>query len=285
RPASRSRAAPTPRTRAARRRARATCRTSGRTPARARGTRRAGPSRRTATGSRKNSRRRRARRAAADGSCKTRGNADSARARATRERAWSCPRRTARRARSDVRVRDDPRSSLLQVLDLLAHLLDQDLEIDGRSRELLVLRLRPERVRLAVHLLDQEIEPPADRLAALQDLARLGDVRAEPIHLFADVGPLRGEHELLLEAAGLRPDVAPCEPLGELLPIALLGALDGGPHGGEPRDDRVEPLLDERREPFPFPGTRRLERGRGLPQRLPGRLRERRDVELALLQH
>src|SRR5690606_29275675 len=126
---------------------------------------------------------------------------------------------------------------------LLAHLLDQDLQLDGRARQLLVLRLRAERVRLAVHLLDQEIETPADRLAPLKDLARLGDVAAEPIHLLADIEPLRDEHQLLLEALGLRLHVEPREPLLELLPVALLGARDEGAYGAELRGDRIEPLL------------------------------------------
>src|SRR5690606_41025971 len=55
----------------------------------------------------------------------------------------------------------------------------------------------------------QKIEAPADRLAPLQNRARLDDVPAEAIHLFADVESLRDEHELLLEALGLCLHVEP----------------------------------------------------------------------------
>src|SRR5512138_442880 len=46
----------------------------------------------------------------------------------------------------------------LDVLNLLAHLLDQHLELERRLRELGVDRLRAERVRFAVELLHEEVE-------------------------------------------------------------------------------------------------------------------------------
>src|SRR5690606_27959211 len=81
--------------------------------------------------------------------------------------------------------------SLLQILYLLAHLLDQDLELDRRAREILVLRFRAERIRLAVHLLQEKIETTPDRLGALEHRPHLGDVRREPVHLLTDVEALR----------------------------------------------------------------------------------------------
>src|SRR5690348_13477732 len=61
-------------------------------------------------------------------------------------------------------------SSLLDILHLLAQLLDDDLDLDGVARDLGVLRLRSQRVRLAVQLLHQEVQPPADRVLAPQRL-------------------------------------------------------------------------------------------------------------------
>src|SRR5262245_106036 len=49
-------------------------------------------------------------------------------------------------------------ASLFHVLHLLAHLLDQHLELERRLRELRVHRLGPERVRLAVQFLHEEVE-------------------------------------------------------------------------------------------------------------------------------
>src|SRR5205085_363435 len=61
-----------------------------------------------------------------------------------------------------------PPQALLDVLDLLAHLLDEHLHVDGNAGELERRRFGAQRVRFAVQLLDQEIEPLAD-LAAFPD--------------------------------------------------------------------------------------------------------------------
>jgi hypothetical protein len=49
---------------------------------------------------------------------------------------------------------------------LLANLVDQHLQLDRRGRGAAVHRLGAERVGLAVELLQQEIQPAADRAAS-----------------------------------------------------------------------------------------------------------------------
>src|SRR5688500_14853912 len=108
------------------------------------------------------------------------------------------------RASMDARVRlvlpppdgadttNRPPGTLFDILHLLAELLDDDLDVDGVARGLGVLRLRRQGVGLAVELLHQEIEPPADGILARQRLAHFGEVRAEARELLVDVEPLRG---------------------------------------------------------------------------------------------
>src|SRR5205823_3247800 len=56
-------------------------------------------------------------------------------------------------------------SSLLRVLHLLAHLLDQDLHVDRAAGGLEVLGLRGQGIGFAVELLHEEVEPAAGGLA------------------------------------------------------------------------------------------------------------------------
>src|SRR6185312_2926110 len=71
----------------------------------------------------------------------------------------------------------------LDVLHLLAQLLDRDLHVDRDRRHLDRRRLRTERVGLAQQLLDEELEALAD-LAALGEQPRdLVEVRAQPREL------------------------------------------------------------------------------------------------------
>src|ERR1700722_5000117 len=88
---------------------------------------------------------------------------------------------------------------LLDVLYLLAHLLDDDLHIDGAAGCFEVLRLRRERVRFAIELLHQEVEAAARRLAAIDNAADLNDVARKAIELFVDVEALQKDGQLLLE--------------------------------------------------------------------------------------
>src|SRR5262245_57031884 len=80
---------------------------------------------------------------------------------------------------------------LLNVLNLLAHLLDLDLDPDDRLRDLRVRRLRAHRVRLAEHLLHEEVELATDVARRLsQDDGELSGVAPEPRDLFGDVAPV-----------------------------------------------------------------------------------------------
>src|SRR5512143_301218 len=67
-------------------------------------------------------------------------------------------------------------SKLFEVLHLLAHLLDQDLELERRLREFGIHRFRAQRVRLAVELLHEEIESLARAAPGAEHAADLGDV-------------------------------------------------------------------------------------------------------------
>src|SRR5712691_5224392 len=74
-----------------------------------------------------------------------------------------------------VTSRLPPFVRLFKILRLLAHLLDDPLGGERRLAELEVVRLRRDRVDLAIQLLDQEVQRPADR-AALVD-----EERADPL--------------------------------------------------------------------------------------------------------
>ena len=64
-----------------------------------------------------------------------------------------------------------------------------------------IARLGAQRVGLAVELLGEEIEPPAGRLARGEQLARAGDMGAEPLQFLLDVRPRRQHGRLLVKAA------------------------------------------------------------------------------------
>src|SRR5262247_3237635 len=69
-----------------------------------------------------------------------------------------------------------PFARLFKVLRLLPHLLDYAL---GGERRL---------VDLAIQLLDQEIQRPADRTALVEERPELVEVHGEPCHLLAHIG-------------------------------------------------------------------------------------------------
>src|SRR5207249_3881702 len=102
-----------------------------------------------------------------------------------------------RAAKPDHRPRPaPPPCALLKILHLFAHLLDQALRRERRLADLEVVGLRGDRVDLAVQLLDQEVERPADGPAAAQHLRELLEVRAEPDELLTHVGLLRPDRHL-----------------------------------------------------------------------------------------
>src|SRR5205085_526272 len=88
----------------------------------------------------------------------------------------------------------------LKVLHLLAHLLDQHLELEGRLRQLGIDRLGAERVRLAMQLLHEEIESLAGRAAGAHHAAHFAYVRRQARELLRDVRLRREDRELLLQA-------------------------------------------------------------------------------------
>src|SRR5688500_15367477 len=76
----------------------------------------------------------------------------------------------------------------LQILDLLAELLDHVFHLEPGLRQFQVVRFGAAGIDLAIEFLREEIEAPADRPALSDHLAGLRDVRGDTIKLFADVG-------------------------------------------------------------------------------------------------
>src|SRR3546814_4143999 len=86
---------------------------------------------------------------------------------------------------------------LCHVLHLLAELLDGGLEGETDPRQRRIARLGAERIRFAIQLLAQEVEPATDRAAFPDKVARRIDMRREPIQFLADIR-LGGENRRLL---------------------------------------------------------------------------------------
>src|SRR5947207_13496451 len=72
---------------------------------------------------------------------------------------------------------------LLDILHLLAKLIDDGLERKPGPDQGRVGRLGAPRIGLAVELLRQEVEPPTDRLARLQQFPGCLDMGSQPIDL------------------------------------------------------------------------------------------------------
>src|SRR5450631_478442 len=79
-------------------------------------------------------------------------------------------------------------SFLLDVLDLLAELLDFDAQFETKRRQARVVRFGAQRIGLAGQFLGQEVEPAADRAARRQQIAGSGGVRRETVQFFPDIG-------------------------------------------------------------------------------------------------
>src|SRR5439155_20962538 len=79
--------------------------------------------------------------------------------------------------------------SSLHVLYLLAELLELPLRRQHEVRDHQVPRLGTRRVELAVHLLDQEVDPLADRSALPERRRERGEVALESHQLLGDVAP------------------------------------------------------------------------------------------------
>src|SRR5690242_16530562 len=97
---------------------------------------------------------------------------------------------------------DDPaavliKSSSLDVLDLLAQLLDRRLQVDADAGEADIGTLGAERVGLAVEFLAEEVELAPDGAALGDEVARRRDMGVQPVQLLAHIG-LAGKHRGLL---------------------------------------------------------------------------------------
>ncbi len=78
--------------------------------------------------------------------------------------------------------------ALLNILYLLPNLLDFGFEIEHESGNLPVVRLGTDRVRLAVHLLDEKVDLfPYRILLAPEEIPKLRDVTIEPHQLLRDI--------------------------------------------------------------------------------------------------
>ncbi len=71
------------------------------------------------------------------------------------------------------------------------------LELEPGAADLDFGGLRAQRIGLAVELLRQELEAPPGWLRLPQQIVRRGDMGAEPVELFLDIG-LGGEEQRLL---------------------------------------------------------------------------------------
>src|SRR5918997_284882 len=89
----------------------------------------------------------------------------------------------------------------LNVLHLLAELLDLGLDRERRLLDRRVRRFREHGVGLAVELLQQEVEPLADLGVRVDALAELRDVAPQPRQLLRDVAPVGEVRDLLREPA------------------------------------------------------------------------------------
>src|SRR6266702_3675025 len=119
------------------------------------------------------------------------------------------------------------------VLNLLAHLLDQQLELEACIRQVLRNRLRAERVGLAVELLHQKVQALADRPSGPDHAVHLFEVRSQAVQLLGDVRLDAEERDLLADALLVRAAEDLAKARGQLF-------LVGGDRLGEPRLDRNE---------------------------------------------
>src|SRR6185503_12337259 len=131
-----------------------------------------------------------------------------------------------------------------EILHLLAHLLDQHLQLDAHARQRLVLHLRRKRVRFAVQLLYHEVEAPSHGLVPPQDRLHFRDVANDAVDLLGNVGALRDERELLLQALGIPLHVEPLQALAQPLAVAQHHAVELRPDAGHQRRDRRIALLE-----------------------------------------
>src|SRR5215216_2101664 len=76
--------------------------------------------------------------------------------------------------------------SLLDILDLLSHLLELRFRVDDQLRDADAIRFCTDGVDLAVHFLQQEIELAPARLRSVSQRRPMREVGAEPRHFLGD---------------------------------------------------------------------------------------------------
>src|SRR5438270_2752847 len=129
----------------------------------------------------------------------------SNRSRPIRRCCWRPPGSTLPRARRTYlwRVLSRSRAPLpagsLQILYLLAELLDHVFELQPDVGQFHIIRLGTQRVRFAIELLGEEIQSAADRSAFSDQPFRLRDMRGKAVQFFADVGFARNQNSFLMQ--------------------------------------------------------------------------------------
>src|SRR6202043_3884820 len=93
----------------------------------------------------------------------------------------------------------------LQVLHLLAKLLDHALELEPDIGELDVVRFRAQGIGLAIELLGEKIEAPADRGTLCQQVTGLSDMSCEAVKLLAHVDLGGDQDRLLIQPVTIKP--------------------------------------------------------------------------------
>ena len=101
--------------------------------------------------------------------------------------------------------------------DLLAQLLDLVLELDHDLGDHRVVALRAERVDLAVHLLEQEVELAPGQLGVDEQAPELVEVRPQAHALLGAVEPLGQERDLLRDPHRDRPATSPSSGLSRAI--------------------------------------------------------------------
>src|SRR5713101_9201556 len=91
----------------------------------------------------------------------------------------------------------DPLPVSLDILHLLAQLLELGLRRDDELGYAEAIGFRPHRIHLAVHLLQQKVELPPARLGAVRQRDPVRHVTPKPRNLFADIGTRCDPNDLL----------------------------------------------------------------------------------------
>src|SRR5882724_344930 len=103
----------------------------------------------------------------------------------------------------DGEERISRRKSSFDILHLLPHPLDFSLEFYDEVSNPQVLRFGSNRIYLAGHLLQKEIELPSYRLVVVQVRSHLLEMTRETYDLLGDVAALEQDHDFLFDPSGV----------------------------------------------------------------------------------